>query len=148
MDIRTFIAEMTKALAWPIGLIAIGLIFRRTIAGLLAGVRLRQIKRGEWSADFETAAQEVRAELPSSVQQTPESGQSGSSDEQTMILAEIAPAAAIAQEWNVLEGRVKTIAVKAGITQQLLPEVLRDLVGKGLISGANCRRDFRVAEHA
>jgi hypothetical protein len=129
----TFIAEMIKALAWPIALIVIGLIFRPTISGLLEGVRLRRIGRGQWSADFETAAEEVRAELPSHGQSEYKPFVSGLLNQETERLVDVSPAAAIAQVWNQLEDRVTAIATLAGLTQKLLPEVLRALVDKGMI---------------
>jgi Domain of unknown function (DUF4145) len=128
-----FIAEMTKALAWPIALIVIGLIFKPTISGLLEGVRLRRIGRGQWSADFETATEEVRAELPTQAQSMSKPFISGLLNEETERLVDVYPAAAIAQVWNQLEDRVAAIAAQAGLTQKLLPEVLRALIDKDSI---------------
>jgi hypothetical protein len=132
----TFTAEMTKALAWPVALVVTSLIFRPTISGLLEGVRLRRIGKGEWSADFETAAKEVRAELPSPAQDEPERAVSGLLNEEMEHLVDIAPAAAISQAWNALEDRVAAIAEQAAVTQKLLPEVLRALVEKDVIQPA------------
>lgn len=136
MDVRTFIAELAKAVAWPVALLVLGLMFRATIKGLLGGVRLRQIKKGEWSADFEAAAREVRAELPSPKQRVPVPDQTWWLDAKTVRLVDTDPTAAIAQEWNKLEGRVKVIAAQEGVQQQLFPEVLRALTEKGLVQSA------------
>ena len=133
MDALTFIAEMTKALAWPVALIVMGLIFRPAISGLLEGVRLRRIERGQWSADFETAAEEVRAELPSHEPSAPKPSISGLLNHETERLVDASPSDAISQVWNQLENRVAVIAAQAGVTQKLLPEVLRALVDKRLI---------------
>jgi hypothetical protein len=135
MDVMTFTAEMTRALAWPVALIVVGLIFRPTVKGLLEGTRLRRIQKGEWSADFETAAKEVRAELPGPVQNLPEPAISGLREE-TQHLADIAPAAAVSQAWNQLEERVAAMAAQAGVTKRLLPEVLRTLAEKGVVQPA------------
>jgi hypothetical protein len=136
VDVRAFIAEMAKALAWPAAVVLIALIFKRTIRGLLEGVRLRQIKKGEWSADFETAAREVRAELPGFPQRVPLPDETWGLDAKTAHLADADPTAAIAQEWNKLEGRVNAIAAQEGIQQQSFPEVLRALVEKGAVQSA------------
>lgn len=130
----TFIAEMTKALAWPTAIVVLSLIFRRHFSGLLEGVKLRRVQKGEWLADFETVAQEVRAELPSEGRTTGETVQTQSplSDE-TKRLVELAPTAAVSQAWNQLEDRVIAVAANAGIKQSRLPEVLRAMVDKGVI---------------
>jgi len=54
-------------------------------------------------------------------------------NEETEHLVEVAPAAAISQAWSQLEERVAAAAAGAGVTQKLLPEVLRALVEKGMI---------------
>jgi hypothetical protein len=136
MDVMTFIADMTKALAWPVALIVVGVMFRANVGTLLEGMRLRRIRKGEWLADFEAVAREVRAELPGSVQNAPKEGVSDTLNEETDRLIDIAPAAAISQTWNQLERRVAAAAAQAGISQKLLPEVLRSLVEKGMIQSA------------
>jgi hypothetical protein len=135
MDWKTFIADMTRSLAWPVALVAVGLLFRRTIGDLLEGVRLRRIGRGEWSADFEAAAREVRAELPSSIEQPPALAQTQRLQE-AVRMVDLAPSVAIAEEWNKLEDYVKAIATRSGVQQQVLPEVLRALVEKGVVRSA------------
>jgi hypothetical protein len=133
MSVMSFIAEMTKALAWPIAVVVVGLIFRRTISNLLEGVRLRRIGKGEWSADFTAAAQEVWAELPSHPRQEAHLGEI---DAETVRLADASPAAAISDVWGKLEQRVRSSAAKAGVQQQLLPEILRGLTDKHIIRPA------------
>jgi hypothetical protein len=134
MDVMTFIAEMTKALAWPLTVILVSLIFGRSVVGLLKGMQLRRITRGEWSADFEAAAKEVRAELPSPAQGLPRISISGQLDADTEQLVYVAPDAAISRAWNQLEKRVSDTAAQFGISQKSLPEVLRSLVEKGVVN--------------
>lgn len=143
-----FIAEMARALAWPVAAVTLGLIFRRTIRSLLEGVRLRQIKKGEWSADFETAAREVRAELPSSVRNEPVLGQSSRLDEQSLRIADIASAAAIADHWNKLGGRIKSDCSVGRHITAASSRGSSGSRGERADSSANCRRDPRIAEHA
>jgi hypothetical protein len=135
VNILSFIAEMTKALAWPIAITILGLLFRSHLSGLLEGVKLRRLKKGEWLADFETVAQEIRADL--SIQVPAEETEAAARlPEETEDLAEIAPAAAVSQVWNQLEERVAAVAARAGITQKHLPELLRSLVEKGVIQSS------------
>jgi hypothetical protein len=111
------------------------LILRSHLSGPLEGVKLRRIKKGEWLADFETVAQEIRAELPNQAQSPMDAavGTEVPFEEETERLADAAPAAAVSLVWNQLEGRVAAAAVRAGVTQKRLPEVLRALVDKGII---------------
>src|SRR5713226_3942036 len=133
MNWMTFIAEMTKALAWPAAVIVVSLIFKRPVGHLVEGMRLRRITRGNWSADFEAAANEVRAELPGPAKNAIMPAVSGLLNKGTEHLVEYAPAAAISEVWNQLEDRVAAVAAQAGISQKPLPEVLRALVEKGVI---------------
>jgi hypothetical protein len=130
----TFIAEMTKALAWPTAIVVLSLIFRQHFGGLLEGVKLHRVQKGEWLADFETVAQEVRAELPGQGRIPSESAHTESPlAGETKRLIDLAPAAAVSQAWNQLEDRVIAAATSTGITQTRLPEVLRAMVDKGII---------------
>jgi hypothetical protein len=52
MDCRTLVAEIVKALAWPLASIALALLARRPVQGLLDGLRLKKLKRGDWEAEF------------------------------------------------------------------------------------------------
>jgi hypothetical protein len=129
----SFIAEMTKALAWPLAVVIVCLVFRGPISGLLEGVRLRRIGKGEWSADFTTAEQEVRAGLPSGAPQEAFPGEIGA---ETLRLADVSPAAAIGDVWGELEKRVRGAAAKAGVQRQFLPEIVRGLTEKHIIRPA------------
>jgi len=133
MDGMTFIAEMTKALAWPAAVIVVSLVFKRPVGHLVEGMRLRRITKSDWSADFEAATNEVRAELPSPAKNATKPAVSGLLNKETEHLVEDAPATAISQGWSQLEDRVAAVAAQAGVTQKLLPEVLRALVEKGMI---------------
>jgi hypothetical protein len=132
-----FIAEMTKALAWPVALIVLAFVFRTHVTGLLDGMKLRHLKKGEWEADFEEVAQEVRAELPVPTAIAHDNVQAAASlDRQGDRLIDTAPSAAISHKWNELEGRVAVAANEAGIGQRPLPDVLRALVNKEMIQPA------------
>jgi predicted transcriptional regulator len=129
----TFIAEMTKALAWPVAIIVLGLIFRTRITGLLEGIKLKRVKKGDWEADFEAMAREVRAELPSPGAPATASKTSKHVPQEVERLIERAPVAAISLAWNTLEERIAEVAARAGIKQKLLAEILRALEEKGMI---------------
>lgn len=135
MDTMTFIAAMTKALAWPVAAVILGLIFRRPLGGLLTGVKLRRIKKGDFLADFEAGVQEIRAELPAEAQGSPLLSTTQISEESERLI-DVAPVAAILQAWNEIEGRVEAAAVQAGLAHRVFPDALRALVEKGMIQHA------------
>jgi hypothetical protein len=68
MDALTFIAEMTKALAWPGAAVAIATLVRKHLGLLLEGIRLKNLKvagvEAEFSREWAERAQQVVAELP------------------------------------------------------------------------------------
>jgi hypothetical protein len=67
VDTPTFIAEMTKALAWPLVVAFIALLARKPVGVLLAGLRLQKAKGAGWEFEFsklEASVQERVAELP------------------------------------------------------------------------------------
>lgn len=57
MDGLTFIAEMIKALAWPLAMVAIALIFRRQLRTLLTRMSKGRLGPAEFEFEFE---QELR----------------------------------------------------------------------------------------
>ena len=57
MDILTFIAEMTNAIAWPVAILILGLAFRKQVAGLLPF--MNKIKAGPLEAEFDLEAKSI-----------------------------------------------------------------------------------------
>jgi hypothetical protein len=137
MDTMTFVSEMTKALAWPFAAVSLGLIFKGQLARLLDGVKLRRIKKGDWLADFETQAQEVRSDLPSfSPHLADARNPSATLPEDIERLISVAPVEAVLRTWNEIERKVIAAMSRAGVVQGRFPEVLRALVDKGFIEEA------------
>jgi hypothetical protein len=67
LDKFTFIAEMTKALAWPLVVFLVALLARKPVSVLLEGLRLQKFKGAGWEFEFsklEAEVQEHVAELP------------------------------------------------------------------------------------
>jgi len=62
MDTRTFVVEMTRALAWPLAAVAVVLVFRRSVVRLLP--HLTRFKYDKFEVQFakELAAVERQAE--------------------------------------------------------------------------------------
>lgn len=62
MDLLTFIAELFKAIAWPIVTLVVALLFRQQIIALLA--RLRKGKLGSTEFEFEQEVKALREQVP------------------------------------------------------------------------------------
>lgn len=133
MDVTTFVVEMTKALAWPVAAIWLSHLFRRPVVQLVEGMRLRRISRGEWSADFEAQASEVRAELPHPSGNVAYTAAASQLEIKIHDLVEDEPTAAIVQAWRQLEDRVTVVAEQNGVREKRLPEILSALVGQSVI---------------
>lgn len=64
MDAQTLVAEIVKALAWPLSTIVVVMILRRPLNGIVEGLRLARLKYGEWVAEFEQAKEQATLVLP------------------------------------------------------------------------------------
>ncbi len=102
MDIFTFIAQMTQALAWPVAVLAIFLIYRRQIAHLLTLVEhLRfegiEVEFGRGLAELKrTVERELpKAEAPAAAEPRLR--------ERLLQLAALSPRAVVLEAWLVLE---------------------------------------------
>lgn len=108
MNVLTFIAELVKALAWPVAAVVIAAIFHRQISALLS--RIRKGKIGPAEFEFELEVQELADQAPVQLQ----SEQVGSP---TVSLATTNPRAAILEAWLGVESALNGLAYN----QQLLP---------------------------
>lgn len=97
MSTLAFIAELVKALSWPVAAIVIASIFHRQISGLLA--RIRKGKFGSAELEFEMEVQELAQHASAQVQEQ----QVGS---EAVSLATTNPRAAIVDAWLGLEAAV------------------------------------------
>jgi|SRR5580658_2316174 hypothetical protein len=130
MDVITLIAEIVKAVAWPAAALAIALLLRNPVLGLIEGLRLSRVKYGDWEAQFEQAKREVQQKLLSAAPQfvAPALPARVASHDETSS----SPTAAILSAWDELEAMVATLASKAGITGSL-STMLQELVKRGLV---------------
>lgn len=133
MDGLTFIAEMTKALAWPLAVVAIGIIFRRHFTSLFDGVRLRRIEKGEFRAEFEMVAQEILEDLPKMGKVPTAEVLPHTVQKKIEHLVGVSPLDAILQAWNQVEGKVNAASARARLARGNFPEAVHELVAKGLL---------------
>lgn len=115
-----FFSAIVKSLAWPVVILWLGYLFR----GVIDGVQLHQIKKGDWQVDFTSVATEVRADIGMEAHEANEV-HLGSAELSTSV--KLFPTLVIAQKWNELENSIAAVAQRAGITEQRLTLVLREL---------------------
>jgi hypothetical protein len=105
MGILAFIAEMTKALAWPLVVVGVLFIFRSPLKLLLR--RLSSLRWGSWQAAFEAegarVAEEIGGSNSSALTQLSDNGE-------LLALAERSPRAAIIQAAIEIEAGLRGLA--------------------------------------
>jgi len=132
MDWLTFIAEMTKALAWPVALSAIVFAFRRYLAVLLGQLSSLKYDKIEMQFKKEMAAVEKRteAELPA----VPAKSEHEKMREQLLELAMRLPEAAVMEAWRYLEAQLYAAAEKRAVAVappvKAMPMVMASLLYK------------------
>nr|BFD58105.1 hypothetical protein CKG001_02120 [Bdellovibrio sp. CKG001] len=137
MDNLTFVAEMTKALAWPAVFLIVMILFKKQLLNLLNGIKLRRIEKGEFKAEFEAVAQEIRGEIPSTSKgQTTKAIPSGI-QKKIEVLVSTSPTQAILEAWNQVEGLVNSVAIRSGVKRGTVQTLLDMLVKKGVIESAS-----------
>ncbi len=103
-----FIAALVKALAWPIVVLAVALLFRRQLAKLL-DQPLRSLRAGPLEANWDLQAAELRTELADSSSPGPAGSPDATAD--LAPLASAAPVAAVLQAFSRIEERLHELLV-------------------------------------
>lgn len=97
MDWLTFIAAVLKALAWPLTAIAILVLLRRPLLGLIP--LLRKLKWKELELEFEEKIVELKTEAALALPAPPTISLTKPAASRLAQLAEIAPRSAIIEAW-------------------------------------------------
>jgi len=141
MDWLTFIAKVVKALAWPGAFLAVFLVLRKEIPGIVRS--LRKLKFKDFELDFGEAAKAVASDVkdavPSSQQDVQLVGESRSAQLSRLAqIAEMSPRAAILEAWLLVEASAVDVIRKRtsnALTSLPGPMRLRDnLVRAELLS--------------
>ena len=106
-----FITEMTKATAWPVAVVIILAIWRKTLPNLIE--RLRSLKYGAFEAAFTEQSVQV-AENISGASQPLSTSASTITDDKLLRLAQQSPRAAVIEAWLQIERRLQELAAQAG----------------------------------
>jgi Domain of unknown function (DUF4145) len=115
MDWLTFIAEMTKALAWPLAALGIFLVLRKHLLARLPDLDTLEWKdfRFRFNQQVHEVASEARQALPEpEVTRLPPL----SDEAQHLRLADLSPRAAILESWIALEDAAISALKRKGTT--------------------------------
>ncbi|MFA5129741.1 MAG: hypothetical protein WC477_02345 [Patescibacteria group bacterium] len=132
MDTKTFIAELIKALAWPSATVFIALLFRTPIHGVLEGIKLSKLKRGDWEAEFSEASKELQSELPTPTKNFSHT-EGDSLTESLDHLLKASPTEAILAAWNKIEYTIGQLAKQHGFQEYTFTTNLNRLLQGNII---------------
>jgi hypothetical protein len=122
VDPLTFIAELVKALGWPLAVVALVLLLRQPLVKLIP--KLRRVKYGGFEFDFGEKLEEAEEKadaarlppavvVPPSIPPATEQPALTSADARflpfssALALAEEAPRGAISESWRLIEGAIQ-----------------------------------------
>jgi hypothetical protein len=141
MDTLTFVAEIAKALAWPIAVLVLVLLARKPAVELLS--YLRRIKYQDLELEFDKQIQDLKAKtapLPKAVG----AGDNTGHRDRLLKIAASSPEAAVMEAWRILENHLVEYAHRQSL--QPAPAVwAMPLVLGGMLLSANKLSDSQFA---
>jgi len=136
-----YAVQIISALAWPLTVIIVSIMFRHEAKQIVA--RLSSLSYGEVKAEFkhdlmkiENAVDALDIGTANSGPQEQQNGESLSSYERLLRIAEISPRAAIMEAWRDIEVTTKKVTDAYGISvggQIAGVKAIRELVRRGLL---------------
>jgi hypothetical protein len=132
MDALTLVAEIIKAVAWPLAALGLALLFRKAIINLVSGQKLHEVDLKAFAVKFSEGVQQVKASLPALPPATTPVTRTLTTKLDVHIASD--PVEEILKAWNDVEGLLAA-AVAQGIAPSgfVLTDVVDTLVGKGIL---------------
>jgi hypothetical protein len=139
MDIKTFIVELTKALAWPLTLLCAVLAFRKTLLRLLP--QLTRFKYDKFEFQFDKEVKDVEKQAQASFPPIPPKSNLEAVREKLIKLAMTSPEAAVIEAWRYLETELLELTERRRVdvapAVRTMPRVIGALLYKeGLLTEA------------
>jgi hypothetical protein len=103
--------EILEVVVWPITVLAVVLILRRPLAGLV--VSTKKLKFKELELEFGEDIQQVQAEAKGVLPEAPDKGKS-SVEVDLYRLAQVSPTAAVVEAWSAVEESAKELIASRG----------------------------------
>lgn len=136
MDILLFITELAKALAWPLTLLVLGILFRTEIRALLG--RIRKGKVGPAELEFEAAVRSLESE--SKALAGPTAATPALTAPQVALLS-TDPRAAIIGAWLQVEDAVEQLLYARAASVDEVPK------NRGALLRALTRQELLTPQH-
>ena len=125
MDILSFIASLIGSLSWPIAILILILVFRKSLSKIIEGIHLKRIKRGDIEIDFDRELNELKNQVK--VLQLPEQKKGmlsfdnevktlSATDDQIELISQINPSAAIALVWSNVVMELQSTILRLAIS--------------------------------
>ena len=115
MDWLTFIAELTKALAWPLSVLVIVILLRKPFSDLIP--LLQRLKYKDLEIEFRKQVQEVRAEVNEELPSAhPSSALASQVIDSLKELARVSPRNAVIETWQKVEAAALEAAHKNNVS--------------------------------
>ena len=124
-----FIAEMTKALAWPASAIVLMIVMRKPLVELLP--KLAKLKWKDLELDFSKRVSDAEELLPAALPNP-----SATVEGPLIALAETSPRAAVLESWLRVERAVVEVAKQRGLPiPKSEARVVNDIIRSGALDG-------------
>ncbi len=103
MDTLTFIAEIIKAVIWPLTIIGILVVLRKPILNFFPAIE--KLKYGDWELDFAKQVHKLAKEAKESLDSALSKFDDATQDDYKKLLdiAQVSPRAALLEAWMTLE---------------------------------------------
>jgi hypothetical protein len=110
-----FISSLVRSLAWPMAFVAVALVFREQLRGLLSTAGLRRVKAGPLEVEWNRQISEAEVELEQSGVPSPSFG--GVISEELGPVANASPDAAVMEAYARIELALRQKLVDAGFAE-------------------------------
>jgi hypothetical protein len=133
MDWLTFISQMTQALAWPVSLAVVLLLYRDSLLKL--ATRLINVKMGDFEATFSSEARQVEEIIAEAKKGLP--APPVVENTELFELARTSPSGAILEAWLRIERKLIELASSVGQDASRMPtlRLISLLAEKQVING-------------
>jgi hypothetical protein len=133
MDILTFIASIFGSIAWPITIIILSILFRRSIAKILDSIRLKRFKRGDIEVDFEQDLSQLKekaieVQIPAKATRPEHAKRRIAADSirykvdnELQVITNINPAAGVALAWSKVESELMSAVMRLKVSPDYPP---------------------------
>ena len=142
-----FIAAMTKALAWPVAVVAVAVLFREQLRRLLSTGPARRMKAGPIEIEWDRTVAEAQVELDQpGVPPALPASTAGPVSVELVEVAQRSPTAAVMEAHAVIERELRELLTANGVPDDQLRAGASGLARLGVQRGAVTEETLRAVE--